>query len=439
MNLSPQTKSQFKILLSMYLGYGAMMICRQMITILGPAMLADESLGLTKTNLGDFAAYGTIGALVGKLIWGPLTDKFGGRLTFLVGITTTALLVIAFGYSPNIASFTFFSFLIYCLKSSGWPGLTKLIGNWYHPHKYGQTWSIVSTSSRASVVAATLFFGYLLSFMSWRFVGVTAAVTALSIVVFCYFFMQEKPEDPQFIEKDAGSTNDAELAKDAEEALENLRNHPLKEVSLAQGLLTFAKSHRVWLIITMMMMLTCLMAFLDFVGVYLQEVFSLTASKATMASSVFPTGSLAGLILSIIFYDRFSKRKIRTILTLTMVVAAACIFTLKFLPSFNLSPELNFQVALVCIFLFGLAISPAYYIPMSIFSIEFGGPHSATLICLLDAFGFGASAAFGFIGGRLADSPGGWDSFMNMIIVLVLIAIISVWGFMHGEYKVHHK
>jgi OPA family sugar phosphate sensor protein UhpC-like MFS transporter len=70
-----------------------------------------------------------------------------------------------------------------------------------------------------------------------------------------------------------------------------------------------------------------------------------------------------------------------------------------------------------------------------VFSIEYGGPYSATLVCLLDAFGFAASASFGFLGGRLADSSGGWNSFMNMVVLITLIATIAVWAFMHGEYK----
>jgi len=72
---------------------------------------------------------------------------------------------------------------------------------------------------------------------------------------------------------------------------------------------------------------------------------------------------------------------------------------------------------------------------MSIFSIEFGGPHSATLVCLIDMFGFAASASFGFIAGRLAAGDGGWGSFMNLLIGVGLVATVSTWLFMHGEYR----
>ena len=443
--MSNRPPQQMNIIISMYLGYAAMMICRQMVTILSPALLVDETLGLSKTNLGDFAAYGTLGALVGKLIWGPFADKFGGRFTFLIGILLTALFIIAFGLSANVMVFTGFSFLLYCTKSSGWPGMTKLIGQWYHPQGYGRVWSILATSSRLSVVLATLFFGWFLSFMHWRMVAFIAAAFALVIFVGCYFYLQETPEEPDFFKADESksstntnddaNSNNMELALAEKQALENRYNHPLKDTGTIVGLVNFAKSPRVWLVVIMLMVLTCMMAFLDFVAIYLMESYQLTPSQAAMASTVFPLGSLVGLLAAIAFYDRFSKQGIRTVLTISLMLSLLSVLTLQYLPLFNLNAQLNYLVALVAIFIFAFSISPAYYLPMSIFSIEYGGRHSATLVCLIDAFGFAASAIFAFIGGRLADSAGGWSSFMNMLILISAVGIIAVWAFMQAEYS----
>jgi len=433
--MSNRPPQQINIIISMYLGYAAMMICRQMVTILSPALLVDETLGLTKTNIGDFAAYGTLGALIGKLIWGPIADKFGGRFTFLIGIFLTAMFIIAFGLSPNLMAFTGFSFLLYCTKSSGWPGMTKLIGEWYHPLNYGRVWSILATSSRFSVVLATLFFGWLLSFLNWRMVAFIAAAFAFIIFAGCYFYLKEKPEDPTFFKEDENKADNNDLSIASKQALDNKYNHPLRGTSTLAGLVDFAKSPRVWLVVIMLMVLTCMMAFLDFVAIYLMESYKLTPSQAAMASTVFPIGSLIGLLASIAFYDKFSKRGIRTVLTIALILSLLSVLTLQYLPLFNLNAESNYLVALGAIFLFAFSISPAYYLPMSIFSIEYGGPHSATLVCLIDAFGFAASATFAFIGGRLADSSGGWSSFMNMLILIAAVGIISVWAFMHSEYK----
>ena len=51
-----------------------------MVTILSPAQLADESLN-SRSRYRDMA-YGTLGVMAGKVIWGLLADRIGGRLTF---------------------------------------------------------------------------------------------------------------------------------------------------------------------------------------------------------------------------------------------------------------------------------------------------------------------------------------------------------------------
>lgn len=427
-----------KILAAMYVGYGAMMVCRQMVTILSAAIREDQTLSITNSDVGDFLGFGTIGAAVGKLVWGPIGDRIGGRATFLLGIALSAALVVAFGFSPNVGSFIVFSFLLYGTKSSGWPGMTKLVGEWYHPKTYGRVWSIISTSSRASVVLGTLLFGWLLGFMNWRWVAVTAAVLALFVGLVCYFTVDDKPSDPKFLEGDDGG-DDAERAAEMAQALENKRTHPLNGLTLGGAVLAFAKSGRCWLVVIMLMSLTVLMAVLDFMPMYLMQVYQLSAADATMASSAFPIGSLAGLIASIFFYDRLSKKGRRRVLSAMLAVATACVLALKFLPGLGFDSHTNYLVALVMIFGIAFMISPSYYIPMSVFSIEFGGPFSATLVCLIDAFSFTASATFNFVGGRLSEGEGAWDGVMMVIITVAAIATLSVWGFTNAEYRASRR
>ncbi len=418
-------RQQLTILSCMYAGYGAMMISRQMVTILSPALLADPELGFTVKETGDILASGTVGAMVGKLIWGPLADKFGGRLTFLIGIVLTALLVATFGLSQNVVAFTVCSALLYCTKSAGWPGMTKIVGHWYLPRQYGRVWSILSTSSRASVVLGTVFFGWLLAFFDWRTVAFLSTGMALLVYAVCRFFLHDKPTDPGFWKGD----------EEAAAAQADKRQHPLDGTSLRAGLWVFANSSRVWFVIVMLMALTCAMAFLDFLPAYLMANFGRTPSQASMASSYMPLGSLIGLLISIACYDRFSKKHLRAVLTATLATATLCIVTLQFLPLLSIAPTWNLRIVEGLILLFGVMTSPAYYIPMSIFSIEFGGPHSATLVCLIDMCGFAASASFGFLGGRLAAGAGGWTSFMTLLIVVGIVATVSTWLFMNGEYR----
>ena len=415
-------KNQWVILCCMYGGYGAMMISRQMVTILSPALLLDESLGFNVQNIGDILAFGTIGAMIGKMVWGPLGDKIGGRLTFLIGISLSALLVAVFGISYSHLVFTVVAALLYGVKSAGWPGMTKLVGNWYKPSQYGTIWSILSTSSRASVVAGTLVFGWLLSQFEWRTVAFLSAGFSLLVYGVCRFYLRERPAQSDFAEQT--------LAED-----EIPESHFLDGTSLTQALFLMMQSMRFWSVIVMLMALTCAMAFLDFLPAFLLEVHQLRASDASMASSAMPLGSLLGLVGSIFFYDRLSKNALRMVLPAMLVVSIGCIFAIKNLAMLGVPQEWTLSVVIALVILFGIMISPAYYIPMSIFSIEYGGSHSSTLVCLIDMCGFAASATFGFVLGRVITGSGGWPAFMDTLMITAAVAAVSTFVFMRGEAK----
>ena len=117
-----------------------------------------------------------------------------------------------------------------------------------------------------------------------------------------------------------------------------------------------------------------------------------------------------------------------------LVVAVLCILGLMWLPDSGLPASQGYWITLAVIFLFGLAISPAYYLPMSVFSIEFGGIHSGVLICLIDAAGFGAGTLFGFVGGRIARDFG-WGYFMSLLLVVAIAAVVLMVAFLHAEYR----
>ena len=52
---------------------------------------------------------------------------------------------------------------------------------------------------------------------------------------------------------------------------------------------------------------------------------------------------------------------------------------------FGLAATTAFAANAVILFLYGLTVAPAYYLPMIVFSIEFGGKHCGVLIGLIDA------------------------------------------------------
>jgi len=84
-----------------------------------------------------------------------------------------------------------------------------------------------------------------------------------------------------------------------------------------------------------------------------------------------------------------------------LAVGLASIALIRFMPELRLSSSTGLGVSVGATFIFGLAVSPAYYIPMSVFSIQFGRARSGVLIGLIDAFGYGATMVFAPLSGTV--------------------------------------
>ncbi len=169
---------------SMCLGYAALVLCRTTVGVAGPAMRLDTDIELTITAFGAIVGWGMAGNLLGKLTNGVLADKFGGRKIFGLAICVAATAIGLFGMVSESSSFFLFYFLTVFAKSAGWPAMANLIKVWFAKQKHGRMWGIISTSSRASAVGATLLLSSLLLIVSWRgLFFVAAAITAIVFAV----------------------------------------------------------------------------------------------------------------------------------------------------------------------------------------------------------------------------------------------------------------
>ena len=109
-------------------------------------------------------------------------------------------------------------------------------------------------------------------------------------------------------------------------------------------------------------------------------------------------------------------------------IAALCLVVLLAMNRAPLGAGTAFAATAVVLFLYGLTLAPAYYLPMSVFSVEFGGKHCGVLISLIDAMGYGAAMLYQFGGGAIVDAPGGWPRMLALLLAASVIAIAStVW------------
>jgi len=418
----PRFRWEMIVLGCMYIGYAALVMCRNTVMISGPAMLDDPMLGLTKTAWGAILGWGSAGTVAGKLINGVLADRFGGRRVFIFSLALCMLATTVFGTMSGVLFFSIAYFVALFGKSAGWPAMANLIRIWYPQNWRGRIWGIISSSSRFSSVVTTLGLGSLFLVISWQGVIATAVAIAGVVLLVIIFILKQSPKDVGF---------EATAKKQAFEK----KPHPLDALTLPQALLYFAKSPRVWLICLSITCLTVLFEFQGFIPIYLKETFGLTAGIAVMTASAFPIGSLLSALLGGFVFDVISKRTRIFVLGGLMVFSALCLVALLAIPSFGLTNTLALWTTLAAIMLFGLAISPCYYIPMSVFAVGFGGARCGVLIGIIDAVGYLFAMAFDFIGGAVADRPDGWSQFLTILLVVSAVGAVALSLFLILEHR----
>ncbi len=420
--LSPERKQQILVVASMYVGYACFMILRMIPTVVGNDILDDPSLDVALPAWGKILTAGTCGGILGKILGGWLADRLGGKLTFTLGLAVTSVAVVVFAAGFHVQFFAATFFVALMAKSSGWPAMAKLIGHWFQPNEYGRVWGIVSTSSRVGTIIAMYFLGRLLVVLSWRWLLLVSGGIAGVVVLWCALMLRERPA------KSSVSDDDLVESEDRRDA-----PHFLDGTTLPQAISRFAASPRFWLITGSLMGLTILWDFLLFVSIYLKQTLNISAAEASMAAAAFPAGSLISVLVGGYVFDKLSRAKMAVLMGGLLTLATGCVLSFYLMPNWNLDPKTAGDLSVALLFVFGLCVSPCYYIPMSVFSIEFGGIHSGFLIALLDVFGFGASAVFSYFAGGWADQS--WSLFYAVLLAVAVWSLLTTFCFLLNESR----
>ena len=422
---------------SMYAGYAGLMLCRTAVTVASPEMIDDPALGLTEEGFGELVAYGAGGALAGKLVTGAGADLVGGRRLFLIVVACMGAITFAFGVPSSYAVFMLLNFALQGTKAGGWPAMAKLIAAWFSPGRHGRIWGIVSTSSRVSSMASHFLLGALLLWFPWRWVFYVAGTIAAVLVIGLYFTLKEEPAAVGLDPPDAQSPEpDAAASGSGREP----RARKPWETTLGRTAGFFAASPHVWLICAAMMALTVQMEFQSFLPIYFKSSFDVEAGLAGIAAGAFPAGSLVSLLIGGVVYDRLPRAKRPRALGLLLVVGLGSVLVLRAVSIDTGGSSLDLWIAIVAIFVFGFAISPAYYIPMGVFSIEFGRSRSGVLIGIIDACGYGTAMVVAPMAGKLVfrikESGGSWEPLITYLaaVSLASVALMTIFLFLqrHG-------
>jgi len=171
---------------ALVIGYIGVYLCRKNFAVANP--LIREAFGLTREQIGIVASASTLAYMVGKFVFGPLIDRFGGRASFLFVLLAVALFGGAGGLAGTLPMLT----LIYSLNrlagSGGWGAMVKLVPDWFGPRSLPLAMAILSLSFVFGGVCATLLAGVIAdrSGDDWRWVMGAPSIVLAAILVLCW-------------------------------------------------------------------------------------------------------------------------------------------------------------------------------------------------------------------------------------------------------------
>jgi MFS family permease len=194
---------------------------------------------------------------------------------------------------------------------------------------------------------------------------------------------------------------------------------------------------RFWWIAGSLMGLAILWDFLLLAPLFLQDQLQLTAPQASRVASAFPLGSLMSVLAGGYVFDRLGNRRMAGVTAVLLAVATGCLLLLSHLSPVAIVGCPSWIVASLLFLALGLCLSPCYYIPASVFSMQFGGRHSGFLVSLLDALGFATTAGFYYFAGRGIETHG-WGVFLAALAGIGIWSLVTISGFLWNEGS-HHE
>lgn len=387
------------------LGYIGIYLCRKNFSVAQP--LIQKEFGLTKAQVGMIASYSTIAYAIGKILFGPVIDKFGGRICFLLALGGVCLFggLESFAISGPMLGILYSSNRLF--GAAGWGSMVKQVPDWFPRRHMALAMAFLSLSFVFGGVLALLVAGRIaqLSGDQWRAVIGIPALILLGIIVICWLVLPKKPAA-------------VAVTPDQNQAA------PEGGFSFAQ-IRVLATIPQFWIVCALSFVLTITRETfnvwtVDFIKT--EGGAGMTSQLAAMLSTPFDAAGAVGILFLGYILDRMAWPARRKLLFAILALLAVLVYALPTLFHTGMIP------VMIGLALIGFLSYGPYSLLAGIFSVEIRGKaYVATVAGLVDASGYLAGIVSGYFFGRLLDVGGYRLGFHFLGAVTVLAAILCLF------------
>ena len=187
---------------SIFSGYLFLTLARRGFAVVSTTLLADESLALTKVDVGIVVSVYTVCAGCGKFIGGVLSDAVPPRNIFIAGLLAAALsnAVVSFVDTPPFAALLGRALrpataIMIAWGVNGasqgfaWPAIAQLMLRRFSAANRGAVWGWITMAGNIAKVAAPILYTRIAMERGWRDVFRASAALALLGAALCWAFL----------------------------------------------------------------------------------------------------------------------------------------------------------------------------------------------------------------------------------------------------------
>lgn len=216
---------------------------------LAPAIAGSDGLNLTATQVGLTGSAYILGAVVGALLFGRLTDRFGRKKLFTATVFVYMCATIATGFSWDFWSFMLFRFLTGAGIGGEYGAVNSAIQELIPARRRGFTDLVINGSFWLGAALGATGSIFLLNAdfidqeLGWRLAFIIGGALAL-IIIYIRRFM---PESPRWLMTHGREEEANAIIAAIEARIERETGRPLPPPSEAQNLRLIRRTTTSWL------------------------------------------------------------------------------------------------------------------------------------------------------------------------------------------------
>lgn len=375
-----------------------------------------------QTLMAQQLTLATFAVALGKLLLGPIIDRFGGVLSLQACLSVLMVMLAIIASANNFLTFAVAWLIVDFVFSSCWAGCINAVHQNFPENEWAKRIGMIAAAARTGNASAFVIFAAVLQWCNahlppdgqpWRLVfGASAALQIVSIALLSYFGRIE----PESLDGPVKESEKVSLS-------------PPPSATVKSSLTTLRKEAgkpEFWLHLVSRSALMVFGSFLLFVPTLMSQVYGLSNSQAAQVGSVLAIGCLLSVTTCSQLYSTLSKRK--RIIGAIFMCSLATLCSLAQLAHTSGAIVLSPGLSTLSMFLWGFAFAVPFYIPPSMFALARGGKESsATISDVFDFAGFALLAVFnGYVASIRHSNVAAWIPTFQVLTGCSIASLVSL-------------